>query len=97
MRKYQKIYETVSQIPRGSVATYGDVAERAGLPGHARLVGYALAASESDDLPWHRVINARGRVSLPRGDGREQRDRLIAEGVVFGPRETIDLLRFRWR
>ena len=97
MGSYQKIYETVRQIPLGAVATYGDVAREAGLPGHARMVGYALSAVEAEDVPWHRVINARGQISLTKGPAEEQRERLEAEGVTFDDRGRIDLSRFRWR
>lgn len=83
---YRRIYGVVRRIPRGRVATYGQVALLSGLPGQARLVGYALAALETDaDVPWHRVLNARGEISL-RGIGgidRLQRALLEAEGVTF--------------
>ena len=62
---YDRIYEVVCRIPRGRVAAYGQVAAEAGLPGHARLVGYALHNLPDDtDVPWHRVVNARGGISL---------------------------------
>jgi len=91
-------YSIIAQIPRGKVATYGQVAELAGYPGRARQVGYALAGMpEEMDLPWHRVINAQGQVS-PRTASefhRMQRDMLVAEGVPFrGGR--IELRDFRW-
>ncbi len=96
---YLRIYEIVRRIPRGRVATYGQVAELAGLEGHARQVGYALhALPDGIRIPWHRVVNARGEVS-PRtsGDSHElQRELLIAEGVKFDRRGRIDLARFRW-
>ena len=96
---YQRIYEVVRAIPEGRVATYGQVASLAGLPGHARQVGYALHASSSADaLPWHRVINARGEVSVRSEDGLEgfQRHLLEEEGVLFNSHGRIDLKRFRW-
>ncbi|GAC1395124.1 MAG: O-6-alkylguanine-DNA--cysteine-protein methyltransferase [Thermoanaerobaculia bacterium] len=96
---YLRIYEIVRQIPRGKVASYGQVAELAGLEGHARQVGYALhALSPWQRLPWHRVVNARGEVSArTRGDSHElQRDLLEAEGVAFDSRDRIDMKRFRW-
>jgi methylated-DNA-protein-cysteine methyltransferase-like protein len=82
------------------VATYGQVARLAGLPGHARLVGYALSAlEERSRIPWHRVVNARGRISL-RGDdspaGIVQRLRLEREKVIFDVEGRIRLERFRW-
>ena len=88
------------RIPRGRVATYGGIAELAGLEGHARQVGYALHDLPANSgLPWHRVINAKGEIS-PRtaGDSHElQRMLLEAEGVEFDLAGRIDLKRFRWR
>ena len=91
----------VRRIPRGRVATYGQVARLANLAGHARLVGYALSAlEERSRVPWHRVVNARGRISPRRDEGPEpvlQRLRLEREGVVFDSRGEIRLDLFRWR
>jgi methylated-DNA-protein-cysteine methyltransferase-like protein len=97
---YLKIYRTVRQVPSGRVATYGQIAREAGLPGHARLVGYALhMLSEDSDVPWHRVINTRGEISrLPDPDaGLIQRRMLESEGVRFDEYGRIDLHRFRWQ
>ena len=98
MSSRDRIYAAVRRIPRGRVATYGSVARAAGLPGHARQVGYALAALEVDaDVPWHRVVNARGEIS-PRSSDRTverlQRTLLEAEGIRFDPKGRIDLGRF---
>ena len=96
-----RIYATVDSIPPGCVATYGQVALEAGLPRRARLVGRALAALPvGSDLPWHRVLNASGRVS-PRGSEpgaaeRRQLARLAREGVEARA-GRVDLDRFRWR
>jgi methylated-DNA-protein-cysteine methyltransferase-like protein len=91
----------VARIPRGRVATYGQIARLADLPGQARLVGYALAAlDERSRIPWHRVVNARGRISLRNDDGPAgilQRLRLEREKVVFDAEGRIRLDRFRWR
>ena len=100
MSSRARIYDAVRRIPRGRVSTYGDVAVAAGLPGHARQVGYALAALEPDsDVPWHRVVNAQGRIS-PRGGDRSveslQRALLRDEGVRFRA-DRIDLKRYRRR
>ena len=99
LNNYQRIYRVVRRIPAGRVATYGQVAELAGLDGHARQVGYALhALPEGFDVPWHRVVNARGEIS-PRsaGDSHElQRELLEAEGVEFDARARIDLKTYRW-
>ena len=90
----------VRRIPRGRVATYGQVAVLAGLPGHARQVGYALhALAKGSPVPWQRVVNARGEVSLRRTPGWEsvQRALLEREGIVFDLRGRIDLERRLWR
>ncbi len=97
---YERIYAVVRRIPRGRVATYGQVAKIAGLGGHARQVGYALhALDEDEDLPWQRVINAKGEISL-RGDlgmDQIQRQLLEREGVKFDDRGRVDLRRYVWR
>jgi methylated-DNA-protein-cysteine methyltransferase related protein len=103
MSAYSRYYDTVRRIPRGRVATYGQIAAEAGLPGRARQVGYAMAACPDDaDVPWHRVINAAGRISR-RAAGlggrpfeRIQRVLLEAEGVVFDERDRVDLDRYGW-
>lgn len=97
---YQRIYRVVQRIPRGRVATYGQVAAVAGLPGHARQVGYALhALPHGSDVPWHRVINAQGRVSARAEPGydRLQRHLLEAEGVRFDAGGRVSLAAFGWR
>jgi methylated-DNA-protein-cysteine methyltransferase-like protein len=98
---YRKIYSVVSRIPRGRVATYGQVARLASFPGQARLVGYALSALEDGSrIPWHRVVNARGAIS-PRRDGSPmatvQRLRLERERVRFDGQGRVRLEVFRWR
>lgn len=97
--KYVIIRNVISRIPYGKVATYGQIARLAGFGGHARLVGYALHATpEEVRIPWHRVINSRGEISLPKEDGRYdlQKALLENEGVVFH-RERVDLNKFQWR
>jgi methylated-DNA-protein-cysteine methyltransferase related protein len=102
--RYQRFYRVVRRIPRGRVATYGQVAARAGMPRGARLAGYALSAlrGTAHDVPWQRVLGARGRglagISLkdPMGAG-VQRDLLEREGVVLDGRGRVDLARFGWR
>jgi len=93
-----RILAAVRRIPRGRVCTYGDVADVAGLPRRARLVGTVLRQTPaSRDLPWFRVINAAGRISFPTGSDAylRQRRKLEAEGIVFiGGR--IDLKRHGW-
>ncbi len=95
-RLYSRIYAIVRQIPRGNVATYGQIAAIVG-DCTARMVGYAMAASP-DDVPWQRVINAQGKIS-PRGDnwGTEvQRLRLEEEGVRFSDDHKVDFKQYRW-
>lgn len=97
---YRKIYAVVARIPRGKVATYGQVAALAGLPRQARQVGYALhALTGQSPLPWHRVVNARGEVSV-RGDGmgfeQVQAQLLKKEGVRFVGGK-LALADFQWR
>jgi methylated-DNA-protein-cysteine methyltransferase related protein len=98
---YPAIYAVVRRIPPGRVATYGQVAALAGVPGQARLVGYALnALADTSPLPWHRVINAQGRVSARAGEPGGsvlQRIRLEQEGVAFDARGRVSLERFGWR
>jgi methylated-DNA-protein-cysteine methyltransferase related protein len=97
---YQRIYRVVKRIPRGKVATYGQVAMLAGLPGHARQVGYALhALRPGRGVPWQRVINAKGEISLrgPSGEGGLQQALLESEGVRFDRAGRVDLKRFGWR
>ena len=97
---YQTIYAIVRQIPYGKVSTYGDIARRAGLPRHARLVGYALHALPTDtDIPWHRVVNAQGVISLQRLDAAfalNQRYLLLQEGVIFNNNGAINLALYKW-
>lgn len=84
------IKQTVRKIPRGKVATYGQIAELSGFPGAARQVVWALRSAQ--DLPWHRVLGAGGSIRLPGSSGMEQRLRLEAEGVTFrGARVRMDL------
>jgi methylated-DNA-protein-cysteine methyltransferase-like protein len=91
-----RILAVVDSIPRGRVATYGQVAREAGLPRHARLVGHLLARLDAaTSLAWHRVVNSAGRISLRPGAARQRR-RLEREGVRFSRAGRIDLARFRW-
>jgi len=94
----REVKAVIRRIPRGRVATYGQVAAMAGRDHAARGVSWILhSSSEAAGLPWHRVIGGPGRISLPRGRGfEEQRRRLVAEGVTVGRGGRIDLGRFRW-
>lgn len=96
---YDRVYAEVWRIPRGRVTTYGHVAALAGNPRAARTVGWALHALPDDaDVPWHRVINARGGISISKiGLPPElQRALLEAEGVEFRRDGTVDLDRWGW-
>ena len=100
MKRYELIWCVVRKIPRGRVATYGQIAELAGLEGHARQVGYALHNLPArSNVPWHRVINAKGEISArTRGDSHElQRMLLEGEGVEFDAKGRMDLKRYRWK
>jgi methylated-DNA-protein-cysteine methyltransferase related protein len=97
---YQLIYSVVRRIPRGRVATYGQVATLAGLTGHARQVGYALnALPDGSVVPWHRVVNAAGRISARGTPGGELVQQLLLEkeGVRLDARGRIPLDRLRWQ
>jgi methylated-DNA-protein-cysteine methyltransferase related protein len=101
-----KVWDVVRLIPAGQVATYGQIAAVIPAPAGmdvsdyrafgARWVGGAMAACPAD-VPWQRVINSQGKISLPQGAGAEhQRQLLEEEGIVFDERSRIDLARFRW-
>ena len=99
--RYSKIYTVVAAIPVGKVCTYGQVAEMAELPRAARQVGYALAAlkGKNHQIPWWRVINAKGEVSLrsEAGERENQQQRLLeAEAVAFDLNGRVDLAVYRW-
>jgi len=92
---FEEIREAVRRIPHGKVATYGEVARAAGHPRAARRVALALKNS-GDTLPWHRVLGAGGKISLPGESGMEQRLRLEAEGVQFRGRAVRMDLHGYW-
>ncbi len=96
----EQVWQVIALIPKGRVATYGQVAELAGLPGGARRVGHLLSQlPPGSRIPWHRVINASGGISLPEHSGgfaRQQR-LLKKEGVAFNTSGRISLRRFRWQ
>jgi methylated-DNA-protein-cysteine methyltransferase-like protein len=96
---YTRIYRCIKCIPEGKVATYGQVAKLIDASG-ARQVGYALSATPAElDIPWHRVINAKGEISQ-RSDGQEdseQHFRLRAEGVIPDKHGRINLSTYRWQ
>ena len=93
------ILEVVRRIPEGCVATYGQVAALAGIPRNARQVGTVLGQLDEDDnVPWHRVVNAAGRISDRGKSAFEglQRFELENEGVEFLDSDRIELQRFQW-
>lgn len=94
----QKVIKLIGQIPPGQVTTYGMIAAGAGNPSGARQVSRILhSSSRKYNLPWHRVINRQGRISLPPGRGFEmQRDLLQSEGVNVCAGGKIDLERYLW-
>ena len=97
---YDFIYSIIMLIPRGRVATYGQVAELAGLHGHARQVGYALRELPADSgMPWHRVVNARGEISSRFDPESEQEQRLLLEeeGIEFNHDNRLSLTRYQWK
>lgn len=94
-----KVIELIRRIPEGRVATYGLIAARAGNPRAARQVGRILhSSSRKNDLPWHRVVNRMGRISLKSFRGYEiQKQLLEKEGIVFTENDIIDFDRFLWK
>lgn len=97
--KHAAIVRTIAAIPRGCVASYGEIAQRAGLPRRARLVGRVLRESDPRlKLPWYRVLRADGRIAFALGSKgfREQRERLAVEGVIV-VKGRVDLARFGWQ
>jgi methylated-DNA-protein-cysteine methyltransferase related protein len=94
-----RIWQVVASIPKGNVSTYGMVAQKAGIHRAARRVGLALRGLPADTrIPWHRVVNAQGRISLPEGSVAQgiQRSRLETEGIRFKTNGSIDLRQYGW-
>lgn len=92
-----RICRVLASIPAGHVVTYGDLAEMAGYPRAARLAGQILRKLPKDTkLPWHRVINAQGRISLPEPGASRQRKRLEHEGITL-LKGRVDMAKYRWK
>ena len=93
-----KVKQLIKEIPKGKVATYGLIAAHAGNPRAARQVAHILhSSSQKDNLPWHRVVNRNGGISLKPSSGYEiQKQLLENEGVVFRLNDTIDLNIYLW-
>nr|WP_086940704.1 MGMT family protein [Thaumasiovibrio occultus] len=93
----QQIYAILQQTPYGRVVTYGDIAKLAGYPGYARHVGKVLASLPSEtQLPWYRVINSQGKISLTAGDAERQKNALTMEGIHFEENRVINFRQLRW-
>ena len=97
----QRVWQAVALIPRGQLATYGQIAELIGAWGCARQVGWALRRLPLPSaVPWHRVVNARGCIAMtPSREGSDwiQRELLLAEGIPVDPAGRLPLARYRWR
>jgi methylated-DNA-protein-cysteine methyltransferase-like protein len=95
---FETVKEIIKSIPAGKVATYGQIARYAGNPQGARQVAWVLHSySRKENLPWHRVINSKGGISLPHGSGYEMQKALLEkEGVIFGNHDVIDLKKYQW-
>src|SRR5919199_1346288 len=91
---YERIYQLVRQIPRGRVTTYGQLGAMCGIT-DPRVVGDAMNASHG--VPWQRVINSRGEISIKGATGARQRELLEEEGVEFDAEGRVDLARFGWQ
>ena len=98
MSFHQKVINIIKSIPKGKVAPYGQIAAMAGDPRGARMVVRVLHTStKKENLPWHRVVNSEGGISLKPGSGYEvQKELLKKEGIIFKDDDSIDLKRFRW-
>jgi methylated-DNA-protein-cysteine methyltransferase-like protein len=95
----ERIWQIVAMIPPGRVSTYGEIARQAGMPGAARRVGKALRDLPGDTrIPWYRVVNSQGRISLPEGSSSRnfQRKQLETEGCCFNAANRLDLKQYGW-
>lgn len=94
----QQIFAIIHQIPFGQVATYGQIAKMAGYPGYARHVGKVLGKlPEETRLPWFRVINSRGEISLTGADKERQQEKLVAENIEVSETGKIRLKQYQWQ
>ncbi|GIC78212.1 MGMT family protein [Moritella sp. F3] len=92
----QQVFAFVYQVPVGKVATYGDIAKLAGMPSHARQVGKILSNLPADTkLPWYRIVNSQGKISLQGERGDYQRQQLAAEGILLSAHGSISLRTYR--
>ena len=96
---YSRIWKTVALIPAGKVAAYGQVADLAGLPGRARMIGKALGFAPKElQLPWHRVLRSSGQIAFPVGSdlATEQQQRLRQEGVMVNGLR-VSMKKYQWQ
>lgn len=96
----KKVISLISQVPRGKVATYGQIAKLAGKPQGSRGVSWILhSSSKAHQLPWQRILGSTGKISFPPGSAefKKQKRLLISEGVEFDGDDTIDLTKFQWK
>ena len=92
-----QVYAIIAAIPKGKVATYGQIARLAGTPTFVRQVCFVLRNLPADSmLPCYRIVNSQGKISLKNAGYDHQKQRLLAEGVVFNEKEKIDLKKFGW-
>lgn len=92
----QQVFACIYQVPVGKVATYGDIAKLAGMPSNARQVGKILSNLPADTkLPWYRIVNSQGKISLQGDRGDYQRQQLAAEGILLSAHGTISLRTYR--
>lgn len=94
-----KVIQEIKKIPKGKVATYGQIAKLAGKPQGSRGVAWILnSSSQSHGLPWHRVLNSKGKISFPPATAEytKQKRLLAKEGIEFGDNDQIDMMRFQW-
>ncbi|HBV77543.1 MULTISPECIES: MGMT family protein [Vibrio] len=94
---HMQIFTVIHQIPKGKISTYGTIAKMAGYPGYARHVGKALShLPEGSTLPWHRVVNSQGKISLKGNDLLRQKTKLVDEGVEVSGLGKISLKQYLW-
>ena len=96
----KKVIALIQKIPKGNVATYGQIAKLAGKPQGSRGVAWILnSSSEAHKLPWHRVLNSKGMISFPVGSAsfKKQKKLLLSEGIEFDKNNAIDMNQFQWK
>jgi len=96
----KKVIELIRQVPKGKIATYGQIAKLAGKPQGSRGVSWILnSSSKTYKLPWQRILGASGKISFPEGSAeyKKQKKLLVSEGIEFDDKGFIDLARFQWK